>query len=450
MGSTEKIARFVVDFDFSKLPASGMEQIKLSILDTLGVALVGAKGHIGAIMSDFVKEMGGNPQARLIGSGIKTSVLNAALVNGTMAHAEDYDTMPHCGVVLVPTALILGEQLKLSGKKVLEAYAVGFEVGHRMRGLGAIAEAGFHSTSLLYTMGAAAEAGKLLALDVDQTRAALGIAASLASGIMQNFGTYTKPLHGGHAASSGMKAAILASKGFTGDPDVLEGRKGYFYVYGQEQADIKRVTENLGKMPLAIADANAFNVKRWPNCYANHPPIAAILHLIEKYDVKPEQLNAIEVLTFTKPPAALIRTNPQRGFEGKFSMQYSIATALVDRKVDLNSYTDEKLARPMIQQLMKKVTVTQHPDTVDLPPALFWEYPFQGVMITLRLNDGRVLSEREDHEHDLKGEEIYAKYRENARIGGVTAKDTERSMELIKGLEDLKDVTKLVDTVVSE
>jgi len=203
-------------------------------------------------------------------------------------------------------------------------------------------------------------------------------------------------------------------------------------------------------MPLAIADANAFNVKRWPNCYANHPPIAAILHLIEKYDVRPEQVNAIEVLTFTKPPAALIRTNPQRGFEGKFSMQYSIATALVDRKVDLNSYTDEKLTRPMIQQLMKKVSVAQHPDTADLPPALFWEYPFQGVIITLRLNDGRVLSEREDHEHDLKGEEIYAKYRENARIGGVTAKDTERSIELINGLENLKDVTKLVDTVVSE
>jgi len=452
MGTTERLAKFIVDFDFSQLKARDIEQVKTSIMDTIGVVLVGAKGPVGTIMTDYVKQMGGNPQARLIGSGIRTSVINAALANGTFAHGDDYDAHPHTSVIMLPVAMALGEYLKLSGKKILEAYAVGWEVRVRLNsGLGNVQfKAGFHSAPLQGTMGAAAEAAKLLGLNVTQTRAAMGIAASLASGIMQNFGTYTKPLHGGHAASSGMKAAFLASKGFTGDPDVLEGPKGYFYVYGQEQADIKRVTENLGKRPLAIADANAFNVKRWPNCYANHPPIAAILHLIEKYDVKPEQVNAIEVLTFTKPPAALIRTNPQRGFEGKFSMQYSIATALVDRKVDLNSYSDEKLARPMIQQLMKKVTVTQHPDTVDLPPALFWEYPFQGVIITLRLDDGRVLSEREDHEHDLKGEEIYAKYRENARIGGVTAKDTERSMELIKGLEDLKDVTELVDTVVSE
>jgi 2-methylcitrate dehydratase PrpD len=443
MGSTEKIARFVVDFDFSKLPASGMEQIKLSILDTLGVALVGAKGHIGAIMSDFVKEMGGNPQARLIGSGIKTSVLNAALVNGTMAHAEDYDTMPHCGVVLVPIALILGEQLKLSGKKVLEAYAVGFEVGHRMRGLGAIAEAGFHSTSLLYTMGAAAEAGKLLALDVDQTRAALGIAASLASGIMQNFGTDTKALHGGHAARSGIQAALLAKKGFTGDPDVLEGPKGFFYVFGQEQADIKRVTENLGKS-LAIAESNLF-FKAWPNCGANHGPLTAIFPLIEKYDIKPEQVNAIEVVTFSKPPGALLRNNPQRGFEGKFSLQYNMATALVDRKVDLNSYTDEKLARPLIQDLMKKVTAVQDPEMADLPLRLQGEGDF--FIVTLKLKDGRVLSQREGRGRQLKGEEIYAKYRENAKIGGIAVNKIERSIELIKGLENLKDVTELMDAV---
>ncbi len=451
MGTTEKLAKFIVDFDVSQLTARDIEQTKTSILDTIGAMLVGAKGPVGSILTDYIKQIGGSSQARLIGSGIKTSVINAALANGTFAHGEDYDAHPHTSVIMLPVALALGEYRKLSGKKILQAYAVGWEIRVRLnRGQGNVQfKAGFHSTPLQGTLGAAAEAAKLLGLNVTQTRAALGIAASMASGIMQNFGTYTKPLHGGHAASSGLEAAILAAKGFTGDPDVLEAPKGYFYVYGHEQADIRRLTENLGKPPLAIGEANAFNVKRWPNCYANHPPIAAVLSLIEKHHVKPEEVKAIDVVTFAKPPAALIRTNPQRGFEGKFSMQYSIATALADGKVDLGSYTDEKLARPLVQQLMKKITVSQHPDTVDLPPSLFWEYPFQGVIITLRLNDGRVLSEREDHEHDLKGEEIGAKYWENASMGGISSKDIGHSIELIKGLEDVGNITELMDTVVS-
>ena len=100
MGATEELAKFVVEFNFGELPAGGIEEIKISILDTLGTALVGAKGPVGTMMTDLVKETGGNEQARLIGSGIKTSVLNAVLANGTLAHAEDYDAVPHCGVVL--------------------------------------------------------------------------------------------------------------------------------------------------------------------------------------------------------------------------------------------------------------------------------------------------------------------------------------------------------------
>jgi len=446
MGATEKLARFVVDFDFSKLPASGIERIKISILDTLGVALVGARGPVGAIMTDLVREMGGNPQARLIGSGIKTSTLDAVLANGTFAHNEDYDTVPHCGVVMVPPLLALGEQLKLSGKKILEAYAIAYEVGSKMRGLGDVTGAGFHSTSLYYTMAAAAEGAKLLGLDVAQTRAALGIAASMASGITQNFGTHAKAMHAGHAARSGILAATLAKKGFTGDPDVLEAPRGFFYVFGQQQADIKRVTENLGK-PLAIAEARLI-VKPWPSCLANHPALTAILPLIEQHDIKPEQVNAVEVVQVAKPPGALIRIIPKTGYEGKFSLRYHLATALVDRKVDLDSFTDEKLARPLIQDLMKRMTVVQDPEFADLPLRLqAGPLVDEAVTVTLRLKDGRALSQAEEHGRELKGEEIYAKYRENARIAGLTSNKIERSLELIKGLEDLKDVTELMDAV---
>ena len=442
------MARFVVDFDFSKLPPTGVEQIKISVLDTLGVALVGAKGRIGAILCDFVKEMGGNPQARLIGSGIKTSVLNAALANATFAHADDYDDMDsfgHPGCILAPTALALGEQLKLPGRKILEAYAIGFEVGRKLRaGMGAIERAGYHSSCLLGTMATAAESAKLLGLDIDRTRASLGIAASLASGIVQNFGTHTKPLHAGHAGRSGILAASLAEKGFTGDPNVLEAPRGFIYVFGQEQADIRRVAENIGN-PLGIAQ-DGVRIKFWPSGHGSHASLTVLFHLIEKYNIRPEQVNAIEVVKSSpRETGGYIRNDPQRGDEGRFSMEYQLATALVDRKVDLYSFTDEKLFRPMIQDLIKKVTVVQDPEIAGLPLRLQGESPF--TTLTLRLKDGRVLSERAGQVKLLTGEEIYDKFKENARFGGLTANKIERAIELVKGLENLRDVTELMDTV---
>jgi 2-methylcitrate dehydratase PrpD len=451
MGTTEKLAKFIVDFDFSKLPASGMEQMKISLLDTLGTALVGSTRPMATIMSNFVKKMGGNPQARLIGSGMKTNVLDAALANGSFAHYEDYDDVDdfgHPAVVLTPPVIALGEQLKVSGKKIMEAYAVGFEVGSKIRnglGMGA-ARKGFHMTSLFGTMAAAAETAKLLGLNVAQTRAAMGISASMASGIMQNFGTYTKPMHPGHTARCGMMAGILAKDGFTGDPDVLEGRLGFFYVFGDEHSDIRRVTENIGN-PLAIASHHVF-IKAWPCCLENHLALTAMFNLIEKYDVKPEQVEAIDVVRPGKGPGPSFRNYPKIGLEGKFSVQYNMATALVDRRVDVNSHTDEKLARPMIQDLIKKVTRVQHPDFVDLPLRLEGGQP-NFAIVTLRLKDGRILSERVEQARELKGEEVYAKYQENARIGGIGKDKIERTIELIKGLENLKDVTELVDTVVS-
>jgi 2-methylcitrate dehydratase PrpD len=446
MGATEKIAKFIVDLDFSKVPAKGVEQIKISILDTLGTALVGARQPIGTMMTDFVTEMGGNPQARLIGSGMRTSVLNAAMANGTFAHAEDYDTVPHCGVIILPAALALGEHLRLPGKKIVEAYAVAYEVGSKMRALGDVTGAGFHSTSLFYTMASAAESAKLLGLDVAQTRATLGIAASMASGIMQNFGTYTKPLHAGHASRCGVLAASLAKKGFTGDPDVLEAPRGFFYVFGQQQADVRQVAENLGN-PLAIAQTRLI-VKPWPSCLANHPALTAMLPLIEENNIKPEQVSAVEVVQAAKPPGALIRTLPKSGYEGKFSLRYHLATALVDRNVDVSSFKDEKLARPIIQDLMKKVTVVQDPELTGIPLRL-QRGPLEdeAVTVTVRLTDGRVLSRHVEHGADLKEEEIYAKYRKNATVGGMAASKIERTIELVKGFEDLKDITELMDTV---
>ena len=449
MSTTEKVARFIVDFQFDQIPAKGLEQAKISILDTIGTALAGAKGEIGTILTRYVTEMGGNPQARLIGRGTKTSTPQAALANGTFAHADDYDDIGssgHAGAFLTAPLLALGEWLHLPGKKILEGYVVGFEIGYRLRtSIGDIIQAGFHSSCLLGTMAAAAESAKLLGLDVHKTRATLGIAASLASGIMENFGTFTKPFHAGHASRNGVIAAILAREGLTANLNVLEGSRGFFYVFGQEQASIGRMTENLGKL-LAIAEEGV-SIKPWPCCGGNHEALTAILRLIEKHDIKPDEVDCIEVATSWKPPGPLVHMNPEIGFEGKFDMRYNMALALIDRKIELSSYTEEKFQRPEVKSLMKKVNYIQHPDCVDKPLSLQSESRFAAV--TLKLKDGRVLSERQKAEgrRKLRGEEVYSKYRENAQIFGLSANQIDRSVELLDKLETLGGIDPLMDAV---
>ena len=450
MGTTEKVANFIVGLDFGDIPPLGIKRAKTSILDTIGTALAGSTGPIGTIITDLVTESGGNPQARLIGKGIKTSTLNAALANGAFAHADDYDDMGslgHPGSVLTPIGLALGEELKLSGKKIIEAYAVGWEIGNRLRiSMGSIQyEKGLHMTGYFGTVGAAAEAAKLLELDATKTRIALGIAAAQAFGILQNFGTYTKPLHAGSAARAGILAAKLAKKGYTADLDVLEGPRGFFNAFAHEDGSIGRMTEKLGE-PLEIgAEGGWFAIKPWPCCGSNHLPLTAILNLVNQHNVKPNEVNSIEVTTMYKPPGTLIRTNPQCGYNGHFSLQYNMAAAVLDRKVDLDSFSDEKFLRPEMQDLIKKVKVFQHPDWVDKPLRLRSETRF--VIVTLHLKDGRVLSERRDTAKHLVGEEIYTKYRQNAKIAGIADSKIERSIKLIEKLDKLDDITELIDTV---
>lgn len=451
MGTTEKIARFITEFQFDKIPPRGIEQSKMSMLDTIGTALLGSKGEAGGIITRFVKQMGGNPQARLIGNGLKTSVEQAALANGTFAHADDFDdTGPfgHPGAFLTASLLTLGEWLKLPGKSIIEGYAIGFEIGSRLaKSLGNIVHAGYHSSCLLGTMAAAAESAKLLGLDVNKTRTALGIAASLASGVMENFGSYTKPFHAGHTSRNGITAALLAREGLTANLDILEGARGFFYVYGQEQASIARMTEHLGKI-LAIAE-ESIRIKPWPCCGGNHEALTAMLRIMEKHPIQADEVDSIEVATSWKPPGPCLRTEMSRAFEGKFNLTYNMASVLVDRKIDLGTYREEKFRRPGVQSLMSRVNYVQHPDRRDKPQSLQSESRF--AVVTLKLKDGRVLSEHQGVEgrKTLVGEEALAKYRINAEIGGLSPRQIERSIELMDKLETVSNITVLMDTVTA-
>ncbi len=449
MGTTEKVARFITELRFENIPPKGVEQAKISMIDMIGTALAGSTGESGEILTRYVKQMGGNPQARLIGRGIKTSVEQAALANGTFSHADDFDDIGgfgHAGAFLTAPLLALGEWLHLPGKKLIEGYAIGVEIGNRLKlSIGDLVDAGFHTSCLLGTVSAAAESARLLGLDVTRTRTALGIGASLASGIMQNFGTHTKPFHAGHTSRNGLTAALLAKEGLGASLDVLEGGRGFFYVYGQQQATISKMTEHLGKL-LAVAEEGV-SVKPWPCCGGNHEALTAMLRMAETYNLKADQVESVEVAVSWKTPGPCLCTEMGAPLQGKFNIPFNIACAIIDRKIDFETYREERVRRPEVQNLMARVTYVQHPDRKEKPLSLQSESRF--AQVTVKMKDGRTLSENQGSENrrKLKGQEVIAKYRKNAEIGGLSAKQIERSIELMEKLETLEDMTPLMDAV---
>jgi len=451
MGTTEKIAQFIVDFDFFSIPSKGVEQIKASIIDSIGVAFLGSKEPVENIVASYANPVADGEQGtRLLGKGTKTTVLDATLVNGIFVHALDYDDgggFGHHGAILVPPALALGESHKLSGKKIIEAYAVAYEVGYKLlRSLGEIQiVGGFHSTSLLGTICAAAETSKLLGLDVAKTRMAISIATSLSSGLQQSFGTHAKLLQVGRAAQSGVLSAFMARDGLTGDPNIFEEARGYFYVYGQEQSVIRAMTENLAK-PLVVAEQD-MHFKKWPCCGGNDEALTAVFDLLRESDIRIDEIREIIVGTSWRPPGPVNRPKPRNGYEGKFSLEYTVATALLDKVIDLSSYSNEKFERSAAQELMRKVKVVWHPDCVDRPLRLLSESRF--VRVEIVFSDGHTLSKTQDARtrKNLGVKEVYDKYRKNAGTIGLSEEKIEQSIAFVQTLEKQEDVTKLMDLV---
>ena len=258
MSITRSIAEFIVSSRLDDIPARAREAAKRAMIDCLGVSLAGSREPCARIITRLVGDAGGRPEATVIGTGLRVPATEAALANGTAGHALDYDDwhgrtghfLGHASVALLPAILAVGEKVGASGARALESYAVGFEVGAKV-GV-ALTSAhyvrGFHTTGTLGALRAAGAAAKVLGLTAEQTRHALGIAASQGSGLRANFGTMTKPFHAGHAARAGVLSGLLARDGFSASPDVLDGPLGVFAVFGE---DLKRgqtvVLEKLGE-----------------------------------------------------------------------------------------------------------------------------------------------------------------------------------------------------------
>lgn len=450
MTVSEKLARFIVETNLEKVPSEIVTIVKKAILDTLGVALAGSKEPGGKAVTAFVKKLGGKPVAGIIGGKLRTSFPLAALANGTIAHALDYDDVGmlyqgHPSTVLMPVVLGVGEEL--SGKRIIEAYVLGAEVWARVSyAMPLLHLKGWHPTAVFGTIGAAVAAAKLLRLSVEQTTMALGLAVSEAAGLVQNFGTMTKPFHAGNAARSGIMAAMLAKEGFTSAKDAMEGDVGFSAVfYGESIVDTSRMTENLDN-PFAMI-SQGISVKKYPCCAFTHRSIDAILHLIDLYDIKPEEVEAIDCQVSPREHKTLAYKDPTTKLEAKFSMQFAMATALIYRKLGLAQFTDEKVNEPAVKNLMKRVVCRVHSDWVEGR-----DTEARPDVVVVKLKNGKEYSYAVDipkghAKLPLAEEELLDKYRECAKMV-LNDNEAERCIELVQKLEKLKDIKELMGIIV--
>ena len=381
------LARFVVA---AVPPPEARAAAARAFLDTIGVTLAGAGEPAARAVQRVIAGEGGGASA-VIGCGLRASAPNAALANGTAAHALDFDDMcfvslAHPSAPLVPAALAAGEAAGASGGALLDAYVVGFELEGR---LGRVMnprhyQRGWHCTATIGTIGAAAAAARLLGLDADQTGHALAIAASEASGLKENFGTMVKPLHAGLAARNGVVAAQLARAGLTASAAAIDGAQGFLAAMDSERACFDGVADDLGDR-WEILDTG-ITVKLYPSCAGTHPTLDALLDLRRSHAFTADDVEAVEIGVDPIVPTILIHDRPATGLEGKFSMPFCAAAAVVHGGVGIETFDAAHLQDPAVRAMQARVTMRVDP-TLDASAP-----PLTQSRVVVRLRDGRVLA----------------------------------------------------------
>ena len=451
MSATARLAEFVVKTSFEDCPAAAIARVRRAALDTLGVTLAGVGEPAARLVRRVVRAEGGTRLATVIGTRLVTAPGWAALANGTAGHAHDFDDtnfalMGHPSVPLLAAALAAGEAEMADGRAVVLAYVLGFEVG---AALGTAVNPahytrGWHATSSIGTLGCAAAAARLLRLDVEQTRHALALAASHASGIKENFGSMTKPYHAGHAARSGVLAAQLAREGFTASATALEGKQGYAAAFGASHA-LDPALEALGRRWQILESGIA--VKPYPSCALTHAAIDALLDLRARHGFGAGDVAAIEVGVNRVAPDVLAHARPTTPLERKFSMQFCAAAAAAEGRVDLASFGDTEPSAA-VRGLMERVTMVVDPALPDELEQHAWS------RATVRLRDGRTLASPPRGAQGHPGTPLSAEALRAKFLGCATRVldryEAEGVAEQLEHLEDIPDIRALTARLVGD
>ena len=432
---TRTLAQRACAITYDALPEPVRELARQCVLDYLGVGLAVADDELVRILLDELAEAGGAAQAGVIGHSARLPVLSAALVNGAIAHALDYDdvhlAMPgHPSVAILPALLALAEQRKASGKAVIAAFVAGYETccrigmamrpGHYTRG--------FHATGTVGAFGAAAACAHLLGLDAEATGRALGIAGTQSAGLKSQFGTMCKPFHAGKAAQNGLLAARLAARGFSSRPDLIECEQGFAATHAPDFHPAKALAEP--KQGFHIY-GNLF--KYHAACYMTHAPIECGRQLREQLGAAPAEIAAINLSLHHATDRVCNIPAPTDGLQAKFSLRQTVAMALagVDT-ASLGAYSATTATDPALVALRERVNFDFRQD-----------YPEAGAEIEIELRDGRKASAKFDAGIPMadiaaQGRRLAEKFDALAApvVGAARARELR---EAIAGLDGLKD-----------
>ncbi len=429
MSLTQYVASFVSETTLDSIPDKTVERAKFSLVDGFGLAVAGSRSAAARIATDYVGDLGCRGQARALGSGVGMPARFAAFVNGISIHADDYDDTQLAvapdrvyGLLTHPTAPVLAAVLSsadaenMNGAVLLRAYVVGVEVATKVAEAMAPRhyEDGFHSTGTAGSIGAAAGVANLQGLDPPATARALSLAASQAAGLRENFGTMTKPFHAGRAAESGVVAVDLVRRGWTAAKNILEADRGFFRAAGGGY-EPKLIEAQLGA-PWTF-NSPGISIKPHPSGSLTHPAMGALLALLVDHDVDAREINSITVGTSRHMPNALIHHHPKTELEAKFSMEYCLAVIALDRRAGLAEFTDERVNRGDVQELLGRVVFTVEPEIESAG------YQTMDSVVSVVLADGRVLSAREGFakgspHKPMSRNELVSKFRECVTWGG--------------------------------
>ena len=442
MNSTESLAAFIAETPLECIPREVLEKSKWSIIDSLAVTL-GGYSQIGEKIVAFVEELGSKPVSTIVGAGRKASTPLAAYANGTLSHVLDYDDLNesmggHPSGPVLAAILAVGEMVNASGEQLLLAYVLGVEtetkVGRPL--IQTLYRRGWHPTAILGTLGATAACCKLLGLDAEKTLMALGIGGSCASGLKQNFGTLTKPLHVGQAAKNGVLAALLARKGWVADREILEGRFGFCNLFcGPGNYDLKDMPTSLGN-PWEIANPG-IKLKKYPCCGSIHPALDAMFGLFGEIDLRAVQVKRINCFVHPSKVHILVHRRPRTGLEAKFSLEYCMVAALLDRKITLDQFVDKQVSRKRIRELLPRVFA----DTDETIPE--W-----GSHVRIETFDGQVFTNTCETFPKIENWKNLQNKFVDCAVPVLGYHRSEAVLEMIQHLEELSNISNLMQILI--
>jgi 2-methylcitrate dehydratase PrpD len=391
MAVTAQLCERIAATGYENLGSPAIEAARRLVLDGIAIAIAGTEEEAIHILAAHHKEQGGAAQATAIGNGFRLNTVSAAALNGAAMHVLDFEPMwspaNHALSTTLAGVLALAEARGATGREVLTALVNGVEMQGWIRQASGQYEANtsrFHPPGAAGPLGAAVAAGHLLKLDPGQLANAIGIAASRAGSLLANAGTMTKSTHCGHAAALGLESALLAARGFTANVEVFEAAQGY--VPALYDNDFK-VDEMLGygRATLRVVDPG-YAIKMFPCQFGTHFGITAGLELHRQIP----SAAAIRRVILTAPVMNYVdRPRPKTGLSGKFSLQYTAASALLDGKVGIRTFTDARLAQDDMQDLLGKFELR-------LDPTIPGRFEDMHVLLRVELDGGRVLETRCD------------------------------------------------------